>query len=164
MKTSMLTEGHPAHRRHRTTTGIKEVLGDLRPIDRLKAIEALRPRCFILGMLGDGINEAPALAKAETGVAMAGAGTAIKTVNVALMDDDLRNIPAFIRLSQQTPRLPKQNIILALGLAITLTGLATMWMAVFANMGASIEIAIRPYQHAVAPRAAARSRRPPDRQ
>jgi Cd2+/Zn2+-exporting ATPase len=122
MKTSMLTEGHPAHRRHRTTTGIKEVLGDLRPIDRLKAIEALRARCFVLGMLGDGINEAPALAKAETGVAMAGAGTAIKTVNVALMDDDLRNIPAFIQLSQQTPRLPKQNIILARGLAITLTG------------------------------------------
>ena len=76
-------------------------------------------------------------------MAAAGTDTAIETADVALMDDDLRKIPAFIRLSQQTAVILKQNIVLALGikalfLAITLTGQATMWMAVFADMGVSL--------------------------
>jgi Cd2+/Zn2+-exporting ATPase len=111
----------------------------------LQAIEALQARGYVVGMVGDGINDAPALAKSEIGFAMAAAGTdtAIETADVALMDDDLRKIPAFIRLSQQTAVILKQNIVLALGikalfLAITLTGQATMWMAVFADMGVSL--------------------------
>jgi Zn2+/Cd2+-exporting ATPase len=76
-------------------------------------------------------------------MAAAGTDTAIEPADVALMDDDLRKIPAFIRLSQQTAVILKQNIVLALGikalfLAITLTGQATMWMAVFADMGVSL--------------------------
>ncbi|MFP6849954.1 MAG: heavy metal translocating P-type ATPase [Pseudomonas sp.] len=146
VKTSMLTGDNP----HTAAAiaqqvGIDEARGNLLPVDKLQAIEALQARGFVVGMVGDGINDAPALAKAEIGFAMAAAGTdtAIETADVALMDDDLRKIPAFIRLSQQTSAILKQNIILALGikalfLIITLTGEATMWMAVFADMGVSL--------------------------
>ena len=146
VQTSMLTGDNPhtaaAIAQH---VGIDEARGNLLPIDKLQAIEALQARGFVVGMVGDGINDAPALAKAEIGFAMAAAGTdtAIETADVALMDDDLRKIPTFIRLSQQTARILKQNIVLALGikalfLAMTLTGQATMWMAVFADMGVSL--------------------------
>ncbi|WP_231701736.1 heavy metal translocating P-type ATPase [Halopseudomonas salegens] len=125
--------------------GIDEARGNLLPGDKLQAVEALQARGYVVGMVGDGINDAPALATSEIGFAMAAAGsdTAIDTADVALMDDDLRKIPSFIRLSRQTAAILKQNIILALGikalfLVITLSGQATMWMAVFADMGVSL--------------------------
>jgi len=146
VKTTMLTGDNP-HTAEAIAqqVGIDEARGNLLPVDKLQAVEALQARGYVVGMVGDGINDAPALAKSEIGFAMAAAGTdtAIETADVALMDDDLRKIPAFIRLSQQTAVILKQNIVLALGikalfLAITLTGQATMWMAVFADMGVSL--------------------------
>jgi Cd2+/Zn2+-exporting ATPase len=125
--------------------GIDDVRAELLPEHKLDAVGELADRYGEVGMVGDGINDAPALAKANIGFAMGAAGsdTALETADVALMDDDLRKLPAFIRLSRRTAGILTQNIALALGikavfLVLTFTGQATMWMAVFADMGASL--------------------------
>ena len=125
--------------------GIDDARGDQMPEDKLAAIEAELRTHGTVGMVGDGINDAPALAKSSIGFAMGAAGTdtAIETADVALMDDDLRKIPEFIRLSRATAAVLKQNIALALGikavfLVLAIAGQATLWMAVFADMGASL--------------------------
>ncbi|MCL9801096.1 heavy metal translocating P-type ATPase [Pseudomonas sp. AKS31] len=146
VKTLMLT-GDNVHTAQAIAAqvGIDQAKGDLLPTDKLQAIEDLYKQGHRVGMVGDGINDAPALARAEIGFAMAAAGTdtAIETADVALMDDDLRKIPAFISLSRNTASILKQNIALALVikaifLGVTFAGLATMWMAVFADMGVSL--------------------------
>ncbi|MDF0729375.1 heavy metal translocating P-type ATPase [Pseudomonas entomophila] len=146
IKTVMLTGDNPhTAQAIAAQVGIDRAEGNLLPADKLKSIEALYAQGHRVGMVGDGINDAPALARAEIGFAMAAAGTdtAIETADVALMDDDLRKIPAFVRLSRQSAAVLIQNIVLALGvkaifLAITFAGMATLWMAVFADMGVSL--------------------------
>jgi Cd2+/Zn2+-exporting ATPase len=146
VKTMMLTGDNPhTAKAIAAQVGIDQAQGNLMPTDKLQAIEALYAQNHRVGMVGDGINDAPALARAEIGFAMAAAGTdtAIETADVALMDDDLRKIPTFIRLSRDTAAVLKQNIALALViklifLAVTFAGMATMWMAVFADMGVSL--------------------------
>ena len=146
IKTIMLT-GDNVHtaKAIASQVGIDEARGDLLPEDKLKVIESKLGKDGAVGMVGDGINDAPALAQADIGFAMgaAGTGTAIETADVALMDDDLRKLPRFVRLSRKTHALLVQNIVLALGikavfLVLTLTGTGTMWMAVFADVGASL--------------------------
>jgi Cd2+/Zn2+-exporting ATPase len=146
IKTVMLT-GDNAHtaRAIATEVGLDDARGDLLPADKLQIIESLTAEGVAVGMVGDGINDAPALARADIGFAMgaAGTGTAIETADVALMDDDLRKLPRFVRLSRDTHTLLVQNIVLALGikavfLVLTLAGMGTMWMAVFADVGASL--------------------------
>ncbi len=145
VKTLMLTGDNP-HTAEAIAgqVGVDQVRGNLLPEDKLKAVAALEAEGTV-GMVGDGINDAPALARAHIGFAMGAMGTdtAIETADVALMDDDLRKIPTFIRLSQATRSVLVQNIALALGikavfLALTLIGVGTMWMAVFADVGASL--------------------------
>ncbi|WP_374691476.1 heavy metal translocating P-type ATPase [Accumulibacter sp.] len=145
IKTVMLT-GDNAHtaRAIAAQVQIDEALGDQLPEDKLRAIERYAQSGKV-GMVGDGINDAPALARADIGFAMGAAGTdtAIETADVALMDDDLNKIARFVRLSRATRTVLVQNITLALGikaafLVLTLLGMGTMWMAVFADMGASL--------------------------
>lgn len=145
VKTVMLTGDNPhTAEAIAAQVGIDQARGNQLPEDKLKAIEGLGAKGTV-GMVGDGINDAPALARAHIGFAMGAMGTdtAIETADVALMDDDLRKIPAFVRLSQATRSVLVQNITLALGikavfLVLTLVGLGTMWMAVFADVGASL--------------------------
>ncbi len=146
VRTMMLTgdNQHTAEAIARSV-GIDEVRAGLLPEDKLSVIESFQGNGGTVGMVGDGINDAPALARADVGFAMGAAGTdtAIETADVALMDDDLRKVAHFIRLSRTTSAILRQNITLALAikavfLGLTIMGHATMWMAVFADMGASL--------------------------
>ncbi len=142
----MLTGDNPATARViADQVGIQDARGNLMPEDKQTLIAELKTQHGAVGMVGDGVNDAPALARADIGFAMGAAGTAtaLETADVAIMDDDPRKIARFISLSRQTAAVLKQNIALALGikvvfLALALSGHATLWMAVFADMGASL--------------------------
>jgi len=125
--------------------GVDEAFGGLLPGEKAQCVERLAERFGRVGMVGDGVNDAPALARAHTGFAMGAAGsdTALETADVALMEDDLRKVPEFLRISRQTAAVLWQNIAIAIGIkavffALAVAGAATLWMAVFADMGASL--------------------------
>ncbi|WP_256659692.1 heavy metal translocating P-type ATPase [Pseudomonas sp. LS-2] len=125
--------------------GIADARGNLMPEDKQTAVAELKTMYGNVGMVGDGVNDAPALAQSDIGFAMGAAGTAtaLETADVAIMDDDPRKIADFISLSRRSASILKQNITLALGikivfLALAFSGFATLWMAVFADMGASL--------------------------
>ncbi|STR23471.1 Probable cadmium-transporting ATPase [Janthinobacterium lividum] len=125
--------------------GVSLVKAELLPENKLDEIKALQQQFGVVAMLGDGVNDAPALAQADIGFAMGAAGsdTAIETADVALMDDELGKLPEFISLSQRTRSILVQNISFAIGIkavffGLALASMATLWMAVFADVGASL--------------------------
>jgi Cd2+/Zn2+-exporting ATPase len=127
--------------------GVDEVRAGLLPQDKVSAVQELRARHGALAMVGDGINDAPALAAADVGIAMGAAGSdaALETADVALMSDELLKIPYALRLSRATVRNIRANIIFSLGLksaflVMAVLGAATLWMAVVADMGASLVV------------------------
>lgn len=127
--------------------GVDEVHAELLPGDKVEQVERLmkqKPEGAMLAFVGDGINDAPVLRRADLGIAMGGVGSdaAIEAADIVLMDDDPRKLPCAIRIARHTLRIANQNIIFALSVkAIILVmgamGLANMWLAVFADVGVS---------------------------
>lgn len=146
LKTAMLTgDNARTAKAVAEQLGIDDVRAELLPDHKIEAVVALQRQHGATGMVGDGINDAPALAGATIGFAMGAAGTnvALQTADVALMEDNLQKLPEFIRLSRRAFTVLWQNIAIALGLkliffVLALLGHATLWMAVFADMGASL--------------------------
>ena len=131
------------------SVGLSEVKAELMPQDKLNTINSLREQHGKVAMVGDGINDAPALASSTVGIAMGGAGTdtALETADIALMADDLNKLPYTIELSRRTLGIIKQNITFALGLkllalVLIVPGWLTLWMAIFADMGATLIVVL----------------------
>ncbi|MGI5920525.1 MAG: heavy metal translocating P-type ATPase [Syntrophomonadaceae bacterium] len=145
-KVIMLTGDNPSTARTiAIAAGVDDYRAQLLPEDKVSVVQDLLRRYGKVAMVGDGINDAPAMATATVGIAMGAAGTdaAIETADVALMADDLSKLSYAIHLSRRTLRIMKQNVVAALVLkgfilALVIPGMLTMWLAVLGDMGASL--------------------------
>jgi Cd2+/Zn2+-exporting ATPase len=148
IRTVMLTgDGRQVAEAIAVQVGVDDVRAGLLPEDKVAAIRALSADGQITAMVGDGVNDAPALAQADVGIAMGGAGSAqaMETADVVLMGDDLRQLPFIVALSRRARRIIGANIALALGIkalvfGLAITGVATLWMAIAADVGASLAV------------------------
>jgi Zn2+/Cd2+-exporting ATPase len=144
----MLTGDNPSvAKKVAAEVGLDDVRAELLPEDKVTAIEELVARHHIVGMIGDGVNDAPAMARASLGIAMGAAGTdaALETADIALMSDDLSRVAWLIAHSHRTLRIIRQNITASLGVKavfvlLTILGHATLWLAIAADMGVSFAV------------------------
>jgi Zn2+/Cd2+-exporting ATPase len=126
-------------------SGVDEVWSELLPQDKVAAVEDLLARYGTVGMVGDGVNDAPALARADLGIVMGAIGTdaAMETADIALMSDDLSRLPWLVRYSRRVLRVIRQNIFASLAIKVifvllTFAGWASLWAAIAADMGTSL--------------------------
>jgi Cd2+/Zn2+-exporting ATPase len=144
--TAVLTGDHAgAARSLAASVGVEDVRAGLLPAEKVDAVRELRDRWGQVGMVGDGVNDAPALAASDVGIAMGAVGSdaALETADVALMGDELARLPFAIRLSRAAVRTVRVNIVLALGvkaafLAMAIAGQSSLWMAIVADTGMSL--------------------------
>ena len=150
MRTVMLTgDNAGVAERVAVEVGLDQVFANLLPADKLRKLNEFKQEFGQVVMVGDGINDSPALAQADIGVAMGGAGNAqvLETADVVLMNDDLSRLPFAVRLSRQVNRLIRQNVVISLGVKIlvaiaAMAGLTPLWMAVFADIGISLIVTL----------------------
>jgi Cd2+/Zn2+-exporting ATPase len=150
IKTVMLTgDNNGVAERVSRSLGLSDYQSELLPEQKLAALDLLKQQNGTVAMLGDGINDSPAIARADVGIAMGGVGNAqvLETADVVLMNDDLSKLPFAIKLARFANLLIKQNVVISLGVKflvaiVAVLGLTPLWVAILGDVGISLVVTL----------------------